>query len=83
MRLRLANVMPPSAAGVDSSVVFVDVTTAHAIAHDFRTVDRIDVVTQAPPETVWPALVGAVRGRARVVVSARSGFSLGALTGRT
>jgi putative ABC transport system permease protein len=81
VRLAVANVMPRRATGVDSSVVFVDVATAQAIVHEFGTVDRIDVVAEAPLKTLRPALLNAVGGRARVVVPSPNGFSLGALTG--
>jgi len=80
VKLHVANVMPPSVTGVDSSVLFVDIMTAEVILHEPGKIDRIDVLTNAAPETVRAALIAAIGHRARVIVPEASGFSLGALT---
>lgn len=80
LSLHVANVMPARATGVDSSVVFVDFTTAQKLFHEPGTVDRIDVVTDAPPDVVRPSLLAALSERARLVVPESNGFSLRDLT---
>jgi putative ABC transport system permease protein len=80
VRLRVANVMPPSATGVDSSVVFVDIASAQKILNQLGSVDRIDVVAAASPQTVRSRLAAAIGSAARVVVPAPTDVSLGSLT---
>lgn len=74
--LRVANVLPSRAQGVDSSVVFVDFTTAQAIFHYGATVDRVDILTNERPERVRPRLVAALAGRARLGSALDNGLSL-------
>jgi putative ABC transport system permease protein len=79
--LRVANIIPPTATGIDSSVVFVDVGTAQTLLHEPGRFDRIDIVSAPTAAALRPALVAAIGTRALVVAPAASGFSLGALTG--
>jgi putative ABC transport system permease protein len=44
VELRVAAILPPSAAGVDSSVVFVDIATAQEIFGKVGRLDRIDCI---------------------------------------
>jgi putative ABC transport system permease protein len=56
IRLRVAAVLPPELAGIDSSVVFVDIVTAQEVFGKVGKLDRIDC-------TVVPAQLAAVQAR--------------------
>jgi len=55
LRLRVAGILPPAVADVDSSIVFVDLGVAQQLNGDSRYIDRIDCI-------VDPVRLGAVRG---------------------
>jgi putative ABC transport system permease protein len=80
VRLRIANVLPRAATGVDSNVVFVDIASAQRLLHEPGTVDRIDVVAAASPQSVRSQLAAAIGGAARVALPASGDDSLGSLT---
>lgn len=44
--LRIAGIIPPGTAGIDSSVVFVDIATAQEIFGKIGSLDRIDLVVE-------------------------------------
>ncbi|MBC5829743.1 MAG: ABC transporter permease [Candidatus Eremiobacteraeota bacterium] len=46
VRLRVAGILPAGAAGIDSSVAFVDVATAQEIFKKLGRLDRIDILTE-------------------------------------
>lgn len=52
MRLEVADVLPLTALGVDSSVLFVDFSTAQTLFDERRVFDRIDCVVAGPSEPV-------------------------------
>lgn len=73
VRLRVAGVLPPDVAGVDSSVVFVDIATAQEIFGKLGRLDRIDLIvdparfaqTAAAVRRVLPPGVRAIEPKVR------------------
>jgi putative ABC transport system permease protein len=73
VRLRVAAVLPANVAGVDSSVVFVDIATAQEIFDKLGRLDRIDLIvdparlgqTAAAVRRVLPPGVRAIEPRVR------------------
>jgi putative ABC transport system permease protein len=58
--LRVAGIIPPDTAGIDSSVVFVDIATAQEVFGKVGSLDRIDLVADPSRVTDVQRAVGAV-----------------------
>jgi putative ABC transport system permease protein len=75
----VANIMPLSAAGIDSSVIFVNITTAQHVLHDNGAADRIDIIASKEDAGLQTALSNAVAGQARVSTPTSEYLSLSPL----
>lgn len=78
-RFRVAGIMPRSMAGVDSSVIFVNITTAQHVLQDDGAIDRIDIIASNKDAGFQTALGDAVVGRARVSTPSSEYLSLSPL----
>jgi putative ABC transport system permease protein len=78
--LTIANVLPSDISGIDSSVVFVDITTAQRMFHYGPAADRIDIVASVSPATAKARILGVLRDRARLVVLSDDDSTLSNIT---
>jgi putative ABC transport system permease protein len=81
VNLTIANVLPQDVSGIDSSVVFVDVTTAQSLFAYGPAVDRIDIVASVAPSVARARIARIIGDRARIVDARDGASTLGDITG--